>query len=113
MTTLITIDSITDGNVEGEGSFDKLMKSAQAHIMLEMNAGRIIGTDYANVYLGTLQAAMAQSVQFELSKAQAGFSADLTQEQVQTQVEQTKGVIKSTAYTEAQTKVLLEQGGFR
>ena len=106
MATVIDISNITDGDVDGTGSFDLLAKSMANHLQAEYEEGRITGADYANVYLGAIQNAMAQSIQFELSKAQSGFSADLTEEQGATQVSQ-------TAYLEAQTKVLLERGGFR
>lgn len=104
MTTLISIDGVTDGTVEGNGTFDRLMQSTNAHLQHEYEAGRIHGSDYATVYLGGLQVVMQYAVQFELSKAQAGFGADLTEEQTKTQVEATR-LAKSQANVAMATEV--------
>jgi len=62
----ISIDNVT--NDEATGTFDKLMKGVDKHINEQYSSNRINGSDYANVYLGSLQAALAQSIQFELQK---------------------------------------------
>lgn len=120
MTTIIDTTNITDGTLTGTGSFDLLMQSVKAHIEYEYNAGRIVGTDYANVYLGTIQTVLGQAIQFELSKASAAAQTDLVLEQILTQEQQTilatNAVAVSTAtiqanidLAEANTDVTQEQ----
>ena len=79
--TSINITNITDGSPTGTGSFDVLMRSFKAHLDVEYKGDRLKGTDYANVLLGGMQTAMAQAMQFELSKAQASASVDLLLQQ--------------------------------
>ena len=93
----IPITDITDGTIEGTGVFDKLMKAVDVHIQVEYASGRLKGTDYANVYLGTMQSAMAQAVQFSLGKQAADKQAELL-------VNQATLLVQKTATEEAQTK---------
>ena len=79
--TIENVTNITDENANnGTGVFDVLMKSVEAHI--ESQYGKITGSDYATVYLGSLQAVLAQSVQFVLQEEAAGLQADLIAEQI-------------------------------
>lgn len=74
----ITFDtSITDGNIDGTGAFDVLMRSVRAHLELEYKSNRIRDEDYATVYLGAIQSAMGQAIQFVLGKEQAETAARL------------------------------------
>ena len=66
----------------GNGVFDKLMQTVLLHIHKEYEDGKISGTDYANVYLGSLQSVMSQAVQFILSEQKAGKEADLVDAQI-------------------------------
>ena len=79
--TIADVTNITDENANnGTGVFDVLMKSVEAHI--ESQYGKITGSDYATVYLGSLQAVLAQSIQFVLQEEAAGLQADLIAEQI-------------------------------
>lgn len=62
----INIDDIT--NTGGTGVFDKLMDSINGQIETQYLNNRITGTDYATVYLGSLQSALSQSIQFRLQE---------------------------------------------
>ena len=62
----IDVDSIT--NSGGTGVFDKLMSSVNDNINTQYDDGRINSNDYATVYLGSLQAVLAQSIQFSLQE---------------------------------------------
>jgi hypothetical protein len=62
----IDVDAIT--NVGATGVFDKLMASVNSNIQLQYEEGRITNNDYANVYLGSLQAVLQQSIQFVLQE---------------------------------------------
>jgi len=62
----IELDSIT--NTAGTGVFDKLMEAVNTQIESQYLNNRITGSDYANVYLGSMQAVLQQSMQFVLQE---------------------------------------------
>lgn len=62
----INVDAVT--NDSGTGVFDRLMDSVNANILVQYNDGRITNSEYATVYLGSLQAVLSQSVQFVLQE---------------------------------------------
>jgi hypothetical protein len=71
----LSIEDLTDGSLvndewTGTGIFDKLMYAVNKNIEGEWNKGRIQGTDYATVYLGSMQTVIAQSIQYLLQEAQ-------------------------------------------
>lgn len=75
----INVDDIT--NSGGTGVFDRLMTTINSQIETQFLEQRITGSEYATVYLGAMQAALSQSIQFamqeELTEAQiAGIEAD-------------------------------------
>ena len=82
-----TVDLITNGSIVnnewvGTGVFDGLMHAVNKNIEVQYNNGRIAGQDYANIYLGGLQAVLQQSIMFVLQKdtndAQAAEILDAT-----------------------------------
>lgn len=79
--TDIVITDITTGNVDGTGIFDKLMASVKAHIHDEYDNGKIKGPEYSQVYLGAVQAVLAQSVQFALQEKQTEAEIDMLRAQ--------------------------------
>lgn len=64
--TPITLPELTTATVDGTGVYDTLMRAHKGHLEQEFRGGRIKGTDYANVYLGSLQATLQTSLQFLL-----------------------------------------------
>jgi hypothetical protein len=68
----IVITDLTDGSLDinndwaGTGVFDKLIEAVNKNIEGQYNKGRISGSDYANVYLGSMQSVLAQSMEFLL-----------------------------------------------
>lgn len=60
----IHVSDIT--NITDTGIFDQLMAAVNKHIDYQYLNNRITGSDYATVYLGSMQAVLAQSVQFAL-----------------------------------------------
>lgn len=73
--TDIIIDDLTNGSLDpdtnewtGTGILDKLLYAINKNIEGEYNKNRITGSDYANVYLGAMQAALAQSMQYLLQE---------------------------------------------
>ena len=67
---------------DGTGVFDKLIKSVEYHIEGQYKSGRIKGTDYANVYLGSMQSVLSESIKFLLSEQKADKEADLVAAQI-------------------------------
>ena len=78
----VNITDIT--NSSDTGYFDQLMNSIEEHIKQEYQANRIKGSDYANVYLGSIQYALQQAFQFGLQKLQT--EEQVRASQVQTQI---------------------------
>jgi hypothetical protein len=64
----IAITDLTAGTLDGSGDFDKLMVAVKAHLTEEYTKGRIKGPEFSTVYLGALQAVLAQAADFLLRK---------------------------------------------
>lgn len=99
--TDITIDHLTDATSDtfgaGTGVFDKLMQTVTLHVTEEFSEGRIAGSDYATVYLGSLQSVLAQAVDFLLKEQQAGKQADLIDSQIRESEEKIDLIAAQTA----------------
>ena len=65
---LTNASSVTDGISNGTGALDRLMNTINLYIDDQYNRGRIKGTDYANVLLGSIQSVLAASLQFTLNE---------------------------------------------
>lgn len=73
----------TDAPVwEGTGVFDELMKAINGNIQVQFDSGRIKGTEYASVYLGSMQTAIVEAMKFMLTKDQISKDLDLKQAQI-------------------------------
>ncbi len=79
----VTFDEITNGCPSGDGIFDKLMSSVKAHLKEEYDAQRIRGSEYTQVYLGGLQGAMSQAIQWQLGAQIAENQAKLIEVQIE------------------------------
>lgn len=66
MSTVIFESLSIDDLIE---KFDRLMAAADEKVLREYESQRITGSDYATVYLGIMQAAMAQATQFSIQGA--------------------------------------------
>lgn len=64
----LQVSEITDGNVNGPGSFDVLMRGAKAHLQQEYEAGRITGDQYTKAYIAMIELAMTNATQFLLAR---------------------------------------------
>lgn len=65
--TPIVIGDLTDGDIDGSGTFDLMMKSVKSHLQEEYNTGRIKGSDYATVYLGAIQTTMDRALSYVMT----------------------------------------------
>ena len=71
--------------ITGEGIFDDLMESVNKHLTAQFKLGRITGSDYAQVYLAAMQAAMQNANQFILGRQRADAEAEYLRAQMKTQ----------------------------
>jgi len=78
----ITVTDLTNGAIDGTGVFDQLMRTNKAHLDEEYSKSRIKGGEYAEVYLGMMQATMDRSLQFLLSQQKTDLEAQLLEQQV-------------------------------
>lgn len=71
----LTLDQLTEGSIEGNGVFDKIMKAYDAHLKEQYQRNRITGDAYAKTYSALVESAMGAAVQFLLQKDQTYWSA--------------------------------------
>jgi len=104
----ITIDELTTGQIDGTGVFDEILKTMQVRLDDQYSKNRIKGTDYSNVYLGSMKEAMSQSILFLLGKDKAYNEALLIQAQAEkTEVE--KCLIEAQCKKTNAETLLIEQ----
>lgn len=77
----VTLEQLTEVDLEGAGVFDKLMASVDLHIEREFKGNRITGDQYAKVYTEVMGGVLSQSTQFLLQKDQAKWAAITAQMQ--------------------------------
>ena len=84
--TALTIKSLTDIETTpgtDVGNLGKLLETITLQLEEQFTKGRITGTDYANVYLGAIQAVIQQSVAYTLGMAKTNAEvALLTQKEI-------------------------------
>ena len=71
MATVINLMDLTNGavvnqNWSGTGVFDVLINAVNSNLDIQYTKGRITGSDYAQAYVGAMQAVLAQAVQWTL-----------------------------------------------
>ena len=89
--TDLTNGSVVNSEWTGTGVFDILIGAVNKNIELQYQKGRITGGDYAQVYLGGVQAVLQQSIQWVL--------------QADTNAAQTDDIRKGIELKEAQLKI--------
>jgi hypothetical protein len=77
----LTNDDLTTKVVNGTGTFDVLMQALRAHLQKEFESNRITGEQYAKVYVGLTEGAMAQAVQFLIQRDASYWQAITAQQQ--------------------------------
>lgn len=80
MTAILNKD-LTTTEVDGTGLFDELMTAAEKRLKVEHKDGRITGTEYGKVYLGSMSTSMSQAISFLLGRQAADKQADLLGQQ--------------------------------
>lgn len=82
MTTMVPITDLTQSTLEGQGVFDVLMRATKTHLESEYAKNRIKGTEYATVYLGSLESVMRTSLDFLIQRQRIALEAELMAQQV-------------------------------
>ena len=67
---------------EGTGAFDELIKAINGNIQIQFEAGRIQNAEYAEVYLGSMQTAITESMKFVLQNDTLAKELELKQAQI-------------------------------
>lgn len=94
--TDLNIENLVNGSLnaqnewEGTGIFDKLIAAVNKNIEGQYNKNRITGPDYANVYLGSMQSVIAQSMEFLLRENVTEAQVDLLRQQKLSETERTR-----------------------
>lgn len=101
-TALITLADLTTTTLNGTGVFDVLMRANKAHLDEEFTKGRIKGPEYATVYLGSLQAVLAASLQFLLQRDKVNQEVKLLEQNT------ANAVIEGTVLTATECKLRAE-----
>lgn len=107
--TEVEFTEITDGCPSGDGVFDLMMKSVKAHLKEEYDSQRIRGSEYTQVYLGGLQTAMGQSIQWHLGAQIAYNQALLIEKQIENAEKQSLLLDEQRALLIAQTEQVIQQ----
>lgn len=79
--TPLSIEELTDTNVDGSGTFDIIMTSLASHLYEEHDTGRITGREYAEAYTQIVSTALQSAIQFTLAKDQTAYQNTLVQMQ--------------------------------
>ncbi len=92
MSMTVDINDFSNGSIDnsnpqdpkwnGTGVFDIIMKAANENIKIQNQTSRITGAEYAEVYLGTMQSAIAEAMKFLLNKDQIIKDLELKQAQI-------------------------------
>ena len=101
MATDIQFSDLTNATTptDGTGYLDKLLSTINIHVTEQSAKGRLTGADYANVYLGSIQSAISQSLEFllkeKLIEAQIdGAISDAKTKEQQSKIAYTERIIK-------------------
>ena len=106
----ITLSDLTTAVVEGTGVFDVLMKATKAHLEQEFRQGRIKGSEYATVYLGSLQTVLQTALQYTLQKETQNLDAQLKIKEIELSDKKIELVGKEVAIAEAKLINIPKEG---
>jgi len=105
----ITVDDITsnvtvnsENVVTGDGVLDKLMETVNKHIIAQFDAGRIKGTDIAQMYIGIVPSVMQESIQFVLQQEISEKNIEMLNEQIKTEQNRARLISKQTEQIDIQ-----------
>lgn len=106
MSTVINIDGLVS-------TTDTILEVLKKRLDDEFSKGRITGKEYANVYLSNVNAAISQSIQFELQKDISAAQAELIKQQRLNEVTQNQINLAQVKLLEAQEANILDEISLR
>jgi len=98
----VTLKDITELDLEGNGSFDKLMRAVRLHIADARSGGDITQEQAGAIYTGIIPTIIQESVRFEMQK-------DLLDEQLQQEVLKTAALNKDLQIKDAELSQITHQ----
>ena len=100
----INFNDVTNATTieDGTGYFDKLMNTVNIQIDKQYQKGRLKGSDYANVYLGSIQSAMVEAFKFALQE-------QLTEAQIEGTLQDNANKVKEGIKLDSETKLSNDQ----
>lgn len=98
----ITLPELTEAKITGTGVFDVLMRATKAHLDAEFTSNRIKGTEYATVYLGSLESVLRASLDFVLQNRKATLEAELLEKQIALVAQQGLNAVTENLVLQAQ-----------
>lgn len=105
----IKTESLTTAQVDGNGTFDTLMRAFKVHLDDEFSKGRITGAEYSKVYLGGLQQVMQTALSFTLAQRATTLDNQLKEEQIALVEIQQRQAEEQILQTIAQTDLIKQQ----
>ena len=81
--TALGVDALTTGSLNGHGAFDRIMVIIQKYLEREYKENRISGTDYAKLYIESMQLAMNNASQYVLQADNVAWQGRLLKAQAQ------------------------------
>lgn len=107
--TAVTTADLTTATLDGNGVFDVLMKAAAAHLEAEFAKNRIKGTEYSEVYLGSMTQVLQTALQFLVSREKIDLEAQLLQKQIDQATAQTALINQQKLNAITENSVLVAQ----
>lgn len=104
-----TIADLTTATLAGDGAFDVLMKANKAHLEDEFSKNRIKGSEYATVYLGSMQATLETALKFLLERQKVGLEAQVLEQQVLLATAQVAKANAEVLQIQKQTELMEQQ----
>lgn len=95
----VELRQLTTGEVSGSGVFDSLMRSVKAHLKEEYDANRLTGSDYATVYMNSIQLVLSTSSQYTLSVERTNAELAILEQKLYTEQAQTMTQVNGSTVT--------------
>lgn len=108
---MIEITDLTNGSVQnnewtGTGIFDVLINAVNKNIEIQCDSGRITTAEYGSVYSQSIQAVIAQSIEFILRKKLVESQIDNANKDLELKEEQINLLYTERVYKDKQTAML-------
>lgn len=100
-------DDDGDYKVTGDGYFDDLMETVNLHMKAQYDSRRLKGPQYAQVYLGMMQATLGQAMAFAVTKRQKEVDASIAQLDLEVATSTAQDRVDTSAYKSGIEKVNL------